>query len=207
MSLKTSYEFEIMSSFFLRQSSKVGNSILDWLRSIYFSLSGSSVLYFALKISTFTISTFIFYGIGNLLFLIGLFFSVVVTKRFKDYEKSWTDEVDPKDVSLITYYQDRDKKKSWQHTLLFTLWLPAIFSIGIAGLITERQTSEENQAKQKQINLIEQKLESLENIGSELKEIKKGTDSISNKMSILNTQIPESPESNKLQSIKNKTGK
>jgi hypothetical protein len=196
-----------MSSFFLRQSSKVGNSILDWLRSIYFSLSGSSVLYFALKISTFTTYTFIFYGIGNFLFLSGLFFSVIVTKRFKDYEKSWTDEANPEDVSLITYYQDRDQKESWQHMLLYTLWLPAIVSIGIAGFITEMQISEKNQEKQEQINLIERKLESLENIDNELKEIKKSTDSFSNKISILSVQTPENFESNKAQPLKNKTNK
>lgn len=181
-----------MHSFFLFQSSKIGNSILDWIRSIYFSLLGSSVLNFSLKLSTYGPGTIIIYLFGNVLLLLGLIYSVKITKRFKDYDKSWPVDVrKPKDMPLDTYCREQDRRYSWQHTLLYTLWLPAIVCIGVVGFITEREIRAASTEREVRINRIESGLERLGALSSDLDKVRMSVDALSENIKKLNMNSPE----------------
>lgn len=131
-----------MPAFFLKVSAKLGNSIVDWIRSIYFSLFGSSALAFGLKVTTLEIKTAAFYALANVCFLLGLFLSVKITNRFKKLEKRF-DKEKPADVEDITaYYVIQDNEYSFQHLLLYLLFIPAFTFIVIAGCGIENKVKE-----------------------------------------------------------------
>ncbi|MCA0445335.1 MAG: hypothetical protein LCH54_03805 [Bacteroidetes bacterium] len=118
---------------FIEISSKIGISTIDWIRSIYFSLFGSSALAFGLKVCSLEKLTAIYFGLAILCFLIGLFLSVKITNRFKKYEKRF-DKENPSNVADIThYYRIQDINYPYQHFFLYFLFIPAFFFIIIAG--------------------------------------------------------------------------
>lgn len=131
-----------MSSFFLKLSAKLGNSIVDWIRSIYFSLFGSSALAFGLKVTALETRTSVFYALANVCFLLGLFFSVKITNRFKKLENRFG-QIKPSNVEDIkAYYVIQDNEYSFQHLLLYLLFIPAFAFIVIAGSGIENKAKE-----------------------------------------------------------------
>ena len=165
----------------LAQSCKLGNSILDWIRSIYFSLLGSSVLNFSLKFFSFDFAAIGAYVTGIALFLLGLLYSVRITKRFKSYEKSWTINVpDPKVKPLDDYCKEQEFGEGFsrQHTLLYTLWLPALLFIGIVSFRTDLRPKPVTNQEMEQLSRLEQELEELNVANAELKRIEVNMESL-----------------------------
>lgn len=118
---------------FLKMSANLGNSIIDWIRSIYFSLFGSSALAFSLKATTLEAETVLFYALAIICFSVGLFFSVRITARFKNFEKRF-DREDPKNVEDISkFYIIQDESHANEHFLLYFLFIPAFLFILKAG--------------------------------------------------------------------------
>jgi uncharacterized membrane protein YhaH (DUF805 family) len=168
-----------INDFFLLKSSKFWNSILDWIRSIYFALFGSSVLNFSLNFFTFEFITRCFYLIGIGLLLFGLIISVVITKRFKDYEKSWPEDVpNPDDKAIDVYCKEQDESKSWQHTILFMIWIPALLSIGACGFKIEDKTKSNKLENKVQLIHIENDIKHFDSSNIKLNKIKAELDSI-----------------------------
>jgi hypothetical protein len=171
-------------------------------------LLGSSALNYSLKFYTYNWYNKIIYLGGIFLFLLGLIYSVRITNRFKEHEISWkVNYPNPIKKTLENYCLELDESFSFQHTCLYTLWLPAVLLIGITGFITEMKISKKSEQNQAVINSIERKLESLENVKDEVKQIKETTNSLSNKIDNINAKTPESLESNKMQSVSNKKGR
>jgi hypothetical protein len=171
-----------LQAWLLSQSCKLGNSILDWIRSIYFSLLGSSVLNFSLKLFSFDVAAVIVYAFGIAFFLVGLLYSVRITKRFKSYEKSWPINVpDPNSMHLDDYCKEQEggERFALQHTLLYTLWLPALLCIGVVSFRTELRAKPTNQDK-KEISRLESESEELKAINTELLRIEAKIDDVSN---------------------------
>jgi Ca2+/Na+ antiporter len=132
-------------SYFFRKSCEAGPNVLDWIRSIYFSLLGSSTLTLALKWYSLSWLALVSYAVAIILFFIGLYYSVVITKRFKQLEKDYDKDaiIDKNKVPLHPdYYKLKDEKYKNQHFLLFTLWLLAILVIGYSGYFIESKSAQ-----------------------------------------------------------------
>ena len=148
----------------LKISCHLSTNIIDWIRSIYFSLFGSSMLTFILKSNGLEDKIRLQFLIGVLLFFVGLFMSLIIANRFKNYEKVY----DTKDESyrlnntISKYYFDKEsEKKNWlfftfQHLLFICTWVPAFYFIYIAGSKMEEKTITSNK-------YIKNKLETIEN--------------------------------------------
>ena len=168
-----------MARFFVKLSTISGPSIMDWLRSIYFSLVGSSVLNLVLKLTTYDHITVIVYIIANLLLITGLVVSVNITKRLKDYEKSYPEDIkDPKEKSFIQYCKDLETPLYLQHISLYTLWLIALLFLGYAGIRIEMETANSELKKKQQLLIIETKIDSLKNFSASIQEINIRMDSL-----------------------------
>ncbi len=131
-----------MIEFTFKRSCKWGANISDWIRSVYFSLLGSSVLNFALKWYSISCFGILLYVIALVLFARGLAVAVRITNEFKlrekDYEKSTS--IKKEETSLSDYFELKEMDKKTEHFLLYTLWIPAIIAIGFVGYGIESRT-------------------------------------------------------------------
>ena len=140
---------------------------VDWIRSIYFSLFGSSMLTLMLKISTFDSCIILYFTLGIFCFLIGLIFSSKIAGRFKDYEKNYDKE--DQDTILETsrknYFIDCEKKNkefrlyTFITLLLFsTVWLPALIFICIAGYKIETKSTISNKTVNDKLDVVKKNI-------------------------------------------------
>src|SRR6185369_14709038 len=165
--------------FLITQSCKLGNSILDWIRSIYFSLVGSALLNFALKLFGFDVSAIGAFILAITLLVVGLLYSVKITKRFRDYEKSWLVDVsDRKKKPLEDYCKEHESEHfGWQHLLLYSVWLPAIICIGFVSFRTEKRPEPTNSPEKEQVELLKSEINDLKSIKEQLRATKSDLES------------------------------
>ncbi|QHS56523.1 hypothetical protein GWR56_13600 [Mucilaginibacter sp. 14171R-50] len=148
-----------MKIFFLRTSAKLGPNILDWLRSVYFSLLTSTLLVLLNKLFSMD-----WYSRGVLLAAlagvgIGLLMSVNITNRFKGFEKDFEkDKSLNARLEITQYYINRDKKMASQHFAMFLLLILSILLIGWGGWLSDKhslESSNKNKLAIEQIQKVE----------------------------------------------------
>jgi hypothetical protein len=142
---------------FLGASVKMGANSIDWLRSVYFSLFGSSLLTFCLKLSTLDANSIIPFAMGIACFLFGLIASVLITNRFKKHEKNYDTlaQKEKLDTEIEQYYieqehtlaeYNRERGKTSYiligHVVLHLIWMPALLFVAIAGYVMESKASD-----------------------------------------------------------------
>lgn len=166
-------------------SCSLSPNILDWIRSIYFSLFGSSMLTFVLKVYSLEGTAMVSFIIGVLCFFVGLLMSLTIANRFKNYEKLY--DIKPDKFKLENsineyYYQKETEGKEKQnsnyliHLLFFVIWLPAILTIGYAGLSIEKKSSDSSNLLKNKITHIDSIIvikENIEKLESENDKLKK----------------------------------
>lgn len=179
-----------MFSYFVKISAKLGNSIVDWIRSIYFSLFGSSALAFGLKVTTLEINTAIFYALANLCFLWGLFLSVMITNRFRKLEKRFDKEKPAGVEDIKAYYIIQDIGYSFQHFLLYALFIPGFFFIVISGFGIETKTKQNSEII----------LSNESRIDSSLTVLSKQNQYLILKIDLLNSKVDSAAQKPKMQS-------
>ena len=165
--------------YFIKLSTTIGPSIMDWLRSIYFSLVGSSVLALVLKVTTYDWCTTVLYVLADALLIVGLVWSVKIVKRFKDYEKSWPEDIpDPNEKHFDEYCADHESSQHYQHLGLYTFWFAALICLGIVGYRIERSSSQ-NQAKNKEeFTKVEHMIDSLQRLTPALQQLNTGMNTL-----------------------------
>lgn len=164
---------------FIRWSCEVSPNVLDWIRSIYFSLLGSSMLTFFLKVSVLSPLALIIFALGVSAFWIALFLSVSIANSFKKHEKNYDgkDEGFKKTNEPESFYykQEIDTKspkwRNFQHFLLYFIWIPAFACIAYVGCYMENKSSKSNtvlKEKIKEIKIKVEQLDSSQNVIDEL---------------------------------------
>ncbi len=128
----------------IRLSIKLGVNKIDWLRTVYFSLFGSSTLSYALKWKSLDFETTTYFVGGIMLFLIGLIVSMRISDSFKEYEGNFKalDKETKKqfDESLPDYIIISRENGLWkfiQHMILYTFFFLAIILIGYSSYLSE----------------------------------------------------------------------
>jgi hypothetical protein len=124
-----------------KRSCKWGANISDWIRSVYFSLLGSSVLNFALKWYSISLPGMILYILALVLFAWGLAVAVRITNEFKIWEKDYERSSTIKNVSRSGYLELKEEKKKTEHFVLYTIWIPAVIAIGFVGYGIESKSA------------------------------------------------------------------
>lgn len=157
---------------FIKWSTVISPNILDWIRSIYFSLMGSSMLTFSLKLSTLSIYSLAIFAMGVLSFLLGLLVSVNIANRFKIYEKNYDGL--PEATKLIKkpseyyYEQEIDSKQNFnrriEHFFFYTLWIPALLCICFAGFHMEKNSTKSNFETKEVLNNLTFKIQKLDSV-------------------------------------------
>jgi hypothetical protein len=153
-----------MIKHFFTTSCKLGPNILDWIRSLYFSALGSSILSLALKWWSLSMFSFLSYFFAIIFFLLGLRYSVIIANRFKQLEKDYDKDtiVDKKKVHLHPdYLLLKDEKNKFQHFLLYILWLPAIFLLCYSGFYIENKSANSSSQSRLELDSIKNKIELL----------------------------------------------
>lgn len=189
----------------INQTCSLSPNVIDWIRSIYFSLFGSSMLTFALKWSSLEMNSMISFLIGIFCFLIGLLMSLIIANRFKNFEKIY--DTKPEEYRLKNTIKDYYFEKETEnyilsniiHTLFFIIWLPAIISVGYAGLVIESKSSKSSELLKEKVFHIESlsilnnnfKNLELENdtLSLKIKKIKKENDSLKSELKDLMLNI------------------
>lgn len=135
---------------FIKLSCSISSNIIDWIRSVYFSLFGASMLTFTLKYATFDKLGTFYYLVSVFCFFCGLYVSLTIANRFKNHEKLYdTKSLEyRKSNSLSDYYlqKETEKHKSsffnrLMHFCFHVIWLPAIIFMFLAGLNIEEKSS------------------------------------------------------------------
>ena len=152
-------------------TSAVSPNVIDWIRSIYFSLFGSSMLTLSLKISTLSADSRVLFIAGVLAFLLGLFVSVGIANRFKRYEKNYDNQSEgeriAKEPKVYFYEQETDKKffkkiLMWtEHVLLWVIWIPALICVGYAGFYIEDKSAKSSAETNAVISNINSKVQQI----------------------------------------------
>lgn len=166
-------------------SCSLSQNIIDWIRSIYFSLFGSSMLTFVLKLSSLESTTKGSFMFGIFCFFIGLLMSLIIANRFKNYEKLYDIKPDAYKLnnSINEYYYQKEtegNKKKYAncliHSLFFIIWLPAIVTIAYAGASIEKKSSDSSNLLKNKIIHIDSIIvikEEIEKLNSEKDKLKK----------------------------------
>ncbi len=138
----------------IRLSIKLGVNKIDWLRTVYFSLFGSSTLAYALKWKSLDFETTAYFVGGIMLFLIGLIVSMRISDSFKEYEGNFK-ALDKKtksqfDESLPDYIIKSMENGLWkfiQHMILYTFFFLAIIAIGYSSYLSEIAANKDKKLK------------------------------------------------------------
>lgn len=168
----------------INQTCSLSPNVIDWIRSIYFSLFGSSMLTFALKWSSFEMNSMISFLVGIICFLIGLLMSLIIANRFKNFEKIY--DTKPEDYRLKNtikdYYYEKETENYIRsniiHSLFFIIWFPAIVSVGYAGLVIESKSAESSKLLKEKVLHID----SLSILNNNFKNVELENDSLSLKI-------------------------
>ena len=152
---------------FIKWSTDISPNVLDWIRSIYFSLLGSSMLTFSLKLSTLSIYSFVIFAAGVFSFLLGLLVSVSIANRFKKYEKNYDGLPEAiklaKKTSEYYYEQEIDSKQRFirrmEHFFFYTLWIPALLCICYAGFYMETKSTKSSSETKEVLNSLTLKIQ------------------------------------------------
>ena len=155
---------------FIKWTSKISPNVIDWFRSIYFSLFGSSMLTFGLKYSTLSTSSLIIFAAGVFSFLLGLLVSVSIANRFKQHEKNYDRLQEStklaKEPGIYYSEQEIDTKykllRNIEHFSFYTLWIPAITCIGLAGFYMETNLSKNNRETKERFQSIIPKVQAID---------------------------------------------
>lgn len=113
---------------------------LDWVRTVYFSLLGASLLSFCFKIpSLLSNYSIIFFSLGILFFIIGCWASAEIFRRFKklegDYNKKTYDEklkLTPESFLLNNESTNYLSLINFQHIAFYLSWLIALILVIIS---------------------------------------------------------------------------
>lgn len=131
---------------FIELSLKLGVNKIDWLRTIYFSLFGSSALTFSQKWISLDCCSGIFFVSGILLFGVGLYASMRISESFKEYERdfpNFEEETKKKYNGLIYNYIIESENiflRKIHHVVLIPIGILACLSIGYSSYLTENKT-------------------------------------------------------------------
>jgi len=144
---------------FIKWSCEISPNVLDWIRSIYFSLLGSSMLTFCLKASVLSPCAFVIFSTGVLSFGLALFVSVSIANRFKRHEKNYDGLTEAVKISKkpepYYYEQEIDTKNKWvrntEHFLLYFLWIPAFICVACAGFYMESKSAKSSSDMKEEI--------------------------------------------------------
>lgn len=133
---------------FIKWSCEISPNVLDWIRSIYFSLLGSSMLTFWLKITVLSPLALMIFALGISAFWVALFVSISIANSFKKHEKNYdgTDNIKTvKKPERYYYEQEIDTKhpqrRNVVHFLLYFIWIPAFACIAYAGCYMEGKST------------------------------------------------------------------
>jgi hypothetical protein len=105
----------------------MGANKIDWLRTIYFSLFGSSALTYAMKFKTLDICPSILFLLGVVFFLLGLIFSMIISDSFKAHAVVYP-TLDVKNKALYKNLDEYIFKmenrilKCFQHLMIYLLF-------------------------------------------------------------------------------------
>lgn len=149
----------------VERSSRYGPNVLDWLRSVYFSLMGSTLLTLSLKANGVSHLAVLLMFIAFVFFSLGLICSLKIANRYKKYEKAY-DSLSAKAKGNLMdndYYikQELDRHKllvgkektSWvlrDHVVTYCIWVMALVAVVGAGFKIESDidlSSEKNKAR------------------------------------------------------------
>lgn len=147
-----------MKNPFLKLSSRLGPNILDWLRTIYFSLLTTVLLLILQKwYSLGGLSRSVFIG-GWFFILIGFIFSIKIANRFKNLEKDYEKD-STLDIGLARkcYYYKKEKSNGLQHVLFYTVIFIALILIAWAGFLVETKSATSSAETKSLLIKIEQK--------------------------------------------------
>src|SRR6478752_1730810 len=116
--------------YFVKKSISLGVNKIDWIRTIYFSLFGSSALTLATKFQSFTFLPRILFFIGVLFFLFGLISSMRISDTFKNAETLHKENpaINRQYSTVKEYLQSEEKKgflKPASHFANFTCFFLA----------------------------------------------------------------------------------
>lgn len=156
----------------------MGANKIDWLRTIYFSLFGSSALTYAMKFKTLEICPSILFLLGVFFFLFGLIFSMIISDSFKAYAVVYPtlgekESVLYKNIDEYIFNMENRILKYFQHLLIYLLFPLAIIVIGISSCQTEKIASDKIQSEKMKSEQNENiKAKSLEMINQQILELK-----------------------------------
>ena len=118
----------------LNTSGRFGPNIMDYLRSIYFTLLTGTIFVLLNKISSYNSLSISLLLTSCSSIIYGLWQSVKITNRYKGYEKDFEkDSSIDKDLKANKYYANRDSKFRKEHTKMYWFFAPSILLIG-AGI-------------------------------------------------------------------------
>jgi len=186
---------------FIKWSSKLGPNVLDWIRSIYFSLIGSSMLTLILKYSVLNIESRLIFILGCSFFLLGLLMSVKVADRFKKHEKNYDAQDKEKrnmvrandyyfneEIDLINFYKNEKRTCRFrlEHFLLYALWIPAFFCVGYAGFYMENKSAKSSSDTKEEIHNIKTKVWQLDSYQKILIDITQKNKQLQDSLKVIN---------------------
>lgn len=168
----------------IKYSCRKGPNSLDWYRSLYFALFGTSFMAFSLKATVLLNASGIFYILGVIGFALGLSCSIPITDRFKGFSLEFTKEEKGK-TSFIKYYMECEmqyinfRKKGnkkilgvlpikettyiyLQHLLFNFILFPSFLFIGLAGYMIEKNNLKNSESTNNSFNNINTKVEQIE---------------------------------------------
>ncbi len=178
-------------------SCRLGSNIIDWLRSIYFSVTLSAILASFSKFHNADAITVCLFFAANFLFALGFYLSIKIANRFKNHEKNY-DSTGKKDL-IEEYYFKREKELNtqfklliqerknnrklsfpflnlyihidygFQHLFFYSLFPIALFIFIYTGYQYETKSSKKNIGLSIELNVIEKKIGTID---STLREIK-----------------------------------
>lgn len=162
-----------MFTFCLKKSCEWGSNIMDWIRSVYFSLFGSSTLTLALKWYSLSWIALALYISGIIMFFCGLYYSVIITNRFKQLEKDYeNDTVLDKDKIPLhpNYYLLKDRKYKHQHFLLFALGVPAILLMVYSGFFMESKATRSSAEGKEMLQNVQENVQQIDSLLQTIKQ-------------------------------------
>ncbi|WP_256005209.1 hypothetical protein [Pedobacter deserti] len=120
---------------FIHWSARLGSNIIDWIRSIHFSITFGSILTLIARASGMAWDAIIVSLIGVICAFLGLVVTAIITNRFKHLEKDYDKDtsINKDKVSLRSFYYTKELQvanSGFQHfvqyfimIVSFLLWL------------------------------------------------------------------------------------
>lgn len=154
----------------VKRSSRYGPNVLDWLRSVYFSLMGSTLLTLSLKANGISLWALLLMFVAFTCFSLGLICSLRIANRFKKYEKAYDAMPATSRAEMMddAYYAKEElgrhsllvgkNKTSWilrDHVVIYCIWIFALIAVVGAGFKIEwdsAQSSRKNALRLEKLN-------------------------------------------------------